>query len=312
MIRLGLCCQFSEELISFRTATATYVERMKGLGQDDKRYISDIIVSNVNALQRSIEWCARHEVGCFRITSDLFPLFTHPKVGYTLDHLPDSSLILSTFAEIKTLAKSKGIRLTLHPDQFVVINSPKADVVANSIKELEYHGVLAELIGVDVINIHAGGVYGNKRAALERFVQNFSRLSDQVKSRLTVENDDKSYTPQDLLPICNELGIPFVYDVHHHRCRPDALSVVETTRLAQKTWNREPLFHISSPLEGWEGSKPYRHHDYIDPIDFPKDWDDLENVTIEVEAKAKELALLKLKESLMQRGILLWPSSSIK
>lgn len=114
-----------------------------------------------------------------------------------------------------------------------------------------------------------------------------------VRSRLTLENDDKVYTPADLLPVCADTGVPLVYDVHHHRCLPDGLTVAEATKRARATWKTEPLFHLSSPLEGWNGPKPERHHDYISAGDFPKEWLGWP-LTVEVEAKAKELAVMRL------------------
>ena len=201
----------------------------------------------------------------------------------------------------KRYKNEKKLRLALHPDQFVVLNSPRSEVVQSSINELEYHADLAELLGIDVINIHGGGVYGNKSEALKRFQNHFHDLSTKVQSRLTLENDDKCYSPQDLLPLCEKIKIPFVYDVHHHRCLKDDLGVGEVTEQAVSTWNREPLFHISSPIEGWSGPKPQRHHDYIAFEDFPIEWKSLvEDVTIEVEAKAKELAIEKLKQDLFK------------
>jgi UV DNA damage endonuclease len=170
----------------------------------------------------------------------------------------------------------------------------------SSIRELEYQAEVAEWVEADVINIHGGGAYGDKQKALADFARSFDRLSPQVRSRLTVENDDKTYTPADLLPLCRTIGIPLVYDVHHHRCHADELSIEDATKLATATWNREPLFHISSPLEGWDGAKPERHHDFIDIRDFPKCWRRKE-ITVEVEAKAKEVAVAKLRNELKNR-----------
>lgn len=118
---------------------------------------------------------------------------------------------------------------------------------------------------------------------------------------MTVENDDKLYTPADLLPLCRAEGIPLVYHVHHHRCNPDELSEGKATRRAVATGDREPLFHISSPLKGWQGPKPVRHHDFIDGKDFPPCWYGLD-LTVEVEAKAEEVAVLKLKRELEKRA----------
>jgi UV DNA damage endonuclease len=116
-----------------------------------------------------------------------------------------------------------------------------------------------------------------------------------------MENDDRVFTPQDLLPLCMETNIPLVYDVHHHRCLQDGTSVAKTTELALQTWNREPLFHLSSPLNGWKGKSVHKHHDYIDPKDFPECWMNMD-ITVEIEAKAKELAVLKLKKHLDSHG----------
>jgi UV DNA damage endonuclease len=101
--------------------------------------------------------------------------------------------------------------------------------------------------------------------------------------------------------MCADTGVPLVYDVHHHRCLPDGLSIEAATEQAAATWKREPLFHISSPIEGWRGPKPERHHDYIDPRDFPSAWKN-RVLTVEVEAKAKELAVLQLLAWLEKNG----------
>src|SRR5947209_8266597 len=126
-------------------------------------------------------------------------------------------------------------------------------------------------------------------------------LSARARIRLTVENHDRIFTPADLLPICRSTGIPLVYDVHHHRCNQDDLAIEDATEQAIATWNREPMFHIASPIEGWKGLKPERHHDYIDVSDFPHCWLKLP-LTVEVEAKAKEVAVLKLAGELTRQN----------
>jgi UV DNA damage endonuclease len=225
---------------------------------------------------------------------------THPDIGYIMEELPDIDSIERHCEHIRNMRKKGDIRLSLHPDQFNVLSSPRGEVVENTITELEYQGMLAEKIGAEVINIHGGGVYGDKEAALSRFKHNFRRLSRRVQSRLTIENDDRSYSPADLLPICRDLGIPMVYDVHHHRCNSDNLPIEEATMECVKTWEavrREPYFHISSSREGYDSGKSRPHADYISVEDFPHGWLKLD-VTVDVEAKAKELAVLRLKEDL--------------
>ena len=184
-----------------------------------------------------------------------------------------------------------------------MLSSPHPAVIASSIRELEYQAQLAEALGADVINIHGGGVYGDKQAALARFCEVFIELSENVRGRLTLENDDQSYTVRDLLPICEKLSIPLVYDVHHHRCNPDGLSIEDATRLAGKTWQtsgREQYCHLSSPRAGWGSADPKPHADYIDVSDFPSCWRG-NPMTVDIEAKAKELAVLQLMDELEGR-----------
>lgn len=298
MIRLGLCCIFRDEPIKFRTTTATAVKRLRRPDQLAK--LSTLCRENAEALMLALRYCAEHGIGCFRVNSQILPLKTHPEVGYALSELPDAKQIESLFRQCGEFAQANDLRMTFHPDQFVVLNSPKPEVVKHSIAELEYQAEVAVWIAADVINIHAGGAYGDKQAALQQFCKNLDRLSEAVRQRLTVENDEKSYAPADLLDCCRSTGVPLVYDVHHHRCHPDGLSVEEATARAAETWNREPLFHISSPLEGWDGPQPARHHDFIDIQDFPQCWRKM-HITVEVEAKAKELAVGQLLAALKTR-----------
>ena len=300
MIRLGLCCIFRAAPIRFRTATAAALLRHP---QPERlRRLAELCLANAQALNQAVRWCATHGIGAFRINSQILPLITHPQVGYTLERLPDGSTIESIFREVDTIRRRHDIRLTFHPDQFVLLNSPVERVVESSVAELEYQAVMAEWVGADVINIHAGGVYGDKPAALTRLRKNLNRLSPRVRKRLTLENDDRCYSPADLLPICREEGIPLCYDVHHHRCLGDALSIETATAQALATWDREPLFHISSPLGGWRAKNPRLHADYIRLADFPESWRSLV-LTVEVEAKAKEPAVLRLARDLKAAGI---------
>lgn len=262
--------------------------------------LSERCLQNAQSLRRALEYCRAHAIGAFRIQSNLFPLRTHPTVGYDIGELPDAEQIVEILESCRVYADSNDLRTSFHPDQFVVLNSLRPEVVESAIEELEHHGELAEMIGADTINVHAGGVYGDRQSALDRLAENINRLTDRARSRLTLENDDTSYAPVDLLPLCWREQIPLVYDVHHHRCLPDGFSVGEATEMALTTWDREPLFHISSPIDGWDGAAPRRHHDFIDSRDFPTEWLGLD-ITVEIEAKAKEVAVLKLMGDLAGR-----------
>ena len=218
-------------------------------------------------------------------------------MGYEIAELPGAQGIIDAFKACGAFSLKYDIRTTFHPDQFIVLSSPRPEVIGRSISDLEYQAQVAEWVNADVINIHAGGTYGDKRPALSRLAATIETLSDAVRKRLTLENDDRNYAPSDLLPVCRDLGIPMVYDVHHHRCFPDELSVERATERSLRTWDREPLFHISSPKEGWDASNPGKHHDFIDINDLPRCWLSM-NVTVEVEAKAKEIAIKKLMDDL--------------
>ena len=259
--------------------------------------LSEICLNNAQELYKSLKFCAANNIGCFRINSQILPIKTHTEFGYDIYDIPNGENIVCLFKKCRQYSKEKGIRTSLHPDQFVVINSPNPDVVKRSIAELEYQAQVAEWVGADVVNIHGGGGYGDKPKALSRFASNLNRLSDQVRTRLTLENDDTTYTPSDLLPLCRTENIPLVYDIHHHRCNQDNMPCEEATTKAIETWDREPMFHISSPRQGWSGPKPRQHHDYIDLKDFPEYWLSLK-LTVEVEAKAKEFAVLKLQNQI--------------
>ena len=299
MIRFGLCCVFRDQPIKFAHATAAAADRM---GRADVlAKLSRLCLANADALRAALEFCAGSGIGGFRINSQVLPLKTHPKHGYAVADLPDGDEVVRRFRECGAFAGRLGLRTCFHPDQFVVLNSPRPDVVEASVRELEYQAEVAGWVGADVLNVHGGGVYGDKAKALGDFARNLARLSPAVRARLTVENDHTSYTPADLLPLCRAEGLPLVYDVHHHRCHGDGLTIDEASAQAAATWDREPLFHLSSPLNGWGGPYPERHHDVIDAADFPASWFGLD-LTVEVEAKAKEVAVLSLMKALRDRA----------
>lgn len=303
MLRLGLCCLFHREPIRFRTTTARALSRLAP--RDRPARLAELCAANAAALRDALAYCAGHGIGCFRVNSQILPLRTHPGLGYRVAKLPGGRAIRAAFEACGGFAHAHGLRLTFHPDQFVLLSSPRDDVTRASVADLEYQAEVAEWIGADVINIHAGGAYGDKPAALARLAAALRRLPAAVRRRLTLENDDRSYTPRDLLPFCEAHGVPLVYDVHHHRCNPDGLSVEEATDLAAETWKasgREPFCHVSSPRAGWGAGDPKPHADYIDPADFPECWRG-RAMTVDVEAKAKELAVVRLAETLRKGDV---------
>ncbi|HEX6668351.1 MAG TPA: UV DNA damage repair endonuclease UvsE [Gemmatimonadales bacterium] len=295
-LRFGLCCQFLDSPIRFRTATHRYVS---GLTPAERlRYLAAIAADNAAALAAAVVRCAELGIGAFRINSQILPLGTHPTSGYVLEALDRRGDIRAAFERAGRLARDHDIRLSLHPDQFVVLNSERAEVVRSSAEELEFQSGIAALVGADTVVFHGGSSAGGTVAAVDRLDRGLDLLSPAARRRVALENDDHRFTPADLLPLCRRAGVPLVYDAHHHRCHGDGLPVEEATELAAATWDgREPWTHISSPREGWGASNPRPHADYIDPKDFPDAWLG-RAMTVDVEAKAKERAVLALMGAL--------------
>lgn len=297
-MRLGLCCTFLKEQIFFKSRQATYLKKFDE--QERLNLISTTVLHNAAALMQALEYCEKHGIGSFRINSRFLPMKAHPELGYRLEELPDILLISELLETARLFRHTRNIRLTFHPDQFVLLSSPRKNVTQLSVADLEYHGELAELLGADVITIHGGGAYGDAASSLTRLEKNIDLLSPRVRQRLALENDDRVYSPEQLLATCKRLSVPLVYDVHHHRCLKDSLGIEEATTEARATWDREPLFHLSSPKDGWAARDPKKHHDYIDASDVPDAWQGFD-LTVEVEAKAKELALLRLQHDLLDK-----------
>lgn len=295
-LRLGLCCQFLDSPIHFRTATHRYVSTLSRAAR--RTYLATIAAENAAALAAAVERCAELGIGAFRINSQLLPLGTHPVSGYALEAVDRMGETRDAFERARDRARACDIRLSFHPDQFVVINSEREDVVRSSLEELEFQAGLAEMVGADTVVFHGGSVAGGCAAALERLERGLERLSDRARGVVALENDDHRFNPADLLPLCRRTGVPLVYDAHHHRCHPDGLTVEKATRLAAATWvGREPYAHISSPREGWGAGNPRPHADFIAKADFPVFWLG-RRMTVDVEAKQKERAVLRLMEDL--------------
>ncbi len=313
--RLGLCCQFSDQpQFKFRTTTAAYLTRLLRLefaGQTDGethgsssalRFYSELVAHNLDTLERVIVWCSEHDVRAFRIGADLWPRATHPLVEPWIERLFSSEEFSSMMTRVKHVAGENGVRLSEHPDQFLVGNSLRPHVVENTIKELEWRGRLGEALGVEVICLHVGTGAPDANSALDRWASTLERLSGAVTSRLAFENDDRVFSPEALLPACMEWGLPMIYDVHHHRVLRDSLSEEDATELSIASWGeREPYFHISSPRDGWDGKNCRAHHDMIDVFDWPAAWLELAEsghcFTVDIEAKAKEKAIAALQST---------------
>jgi len=263
-------------------------------------YASELGLQNCKDLLEIIKWNHDNGFNFFRITSNLFPWCSE----YDLKHMPDYEAICNVLSEAGQYAIDNDIRITCHPGPFNVLTSPHPHVVDNCIKDLTTHGEVFDLMNLsrtpyNKINIHIGGAYGDKISSMKRFCENFHRLPNSVKSRLTVENDDKAsmYSVVDLYEgVYKVIGIPIVFDYHHHRFCTGGLTEEDALEVAISTWNNiTPVVHYSESrnIEQEDDKiRPQAHSDYVyDYIDTYGN-----RVDIMVEAKAKELAVLKYKE----------------
>ena len=258
-------------------------------------YVSELALANSKDVLKILVWNKNNNIKFFRLSSALVPWGD----GLDLTTLKDYDEISTALRRAGDYAKANGIRITSHPGPFVVLTSPKENVVEAAIKDLELHGKIFDMMGLsqtpyNKINIHCNGVYGDKLSAMDRFCENYLKLSDSVKKRLTVENDDKAtmYNVKDLMYIHNKINIPIVFDYHHHLFNTGDLSEEQALKLASTTWGSiTPVVHYSESKALHEENnklKPQAHSDYIKSLPNTYGLD----VDIMVEAKAKELAIL--------------------
>jgi UV DNA damage endonuclease len=263
------------------------------------------------------------DVRMYRMTSDLVPYGTHPDLPQFHDQISECAEELAALGE---RARGLDLRLSSHPGQYIVLNSEKPEVREAAVRDLDLQAALFDAMGLGpeaVIVLHVGGAAGGVEAGLERFLAGFDLLGERARARLVIENDDRSFGLTDVLDLSSQTGLRVVWDILHHRCHdPDRIPAGEALALALGTWPTDsvPKIHYSSPRTAVEERRkrvgrrverqvvlpPLRAHaDLIDPIGFEaflreavaeRDFD------VMLEAKAKDLALLRLREQLLERG----------
>jgi UV DNA damage endonuclease len=213
--------------------------------------LRETLSGNLACLEEIVRWNAERGLLFLRITSDLVPLASHPA-----NRFPWDEEFQAEFARIGTLMRDFGMRISMHPGQYTLLNSPRPGVGRAAVADLLYHARVLDLLGLDLsakIQIHVGGVYGNKKKAMERFLRAYEALPEGVKRRLVLENDERFYTLSDVLLIHRETGIPVVFDFFHHELNPDGRTLAEALECQKETWGPEdgiPIVDYSSPLSG--------------------------------------------------------------
>jgi len=264
-------------------------------------YASELALLNLKDLNKILVWNKQNNINFYRISSDIIPWASE----YDITDLPHFEQIAYQAEKAGNFARENGMRLTSHPGPFNKLASPKERVFQLTKNDLSVHGDLFDLIGLErspyaKLNIHVGAAYGDKPFALDNFCRNFERLPESVKTRLTVENDDKTslYSTQELYDgIYKRIGIPIVFDYHHHRLHDGGLTEQEALELAISTWPKDitPVVHYAeSRCDEYQDYKikPQAHSDRV--IHEFSDYG--HKLDVMIEAKHKEVALLEYRK----------------
>ena len=271
------------------------------------KYAGELAEANVRDLIEIIKWNHKQGINVYRMSSSMFPWMSE----YELSDLPNWQTISNLLKGAGTLVQKYGQRVGFHPGQFCVLPSPTPKVVTAAIRELDQSALILDTMGLPQnhtysMNIHVGGSYGDKEAAKQRFVENFKRLSPSAQARLVLENDDKpaQYSVQDLYDIYEKIGTPITFDYHHHMCYEDPMPEEDALKLAASTWPEgiRQLCHYSSSKKLHEDDSVIlrAHADYIYEKIETYDMD----LDIELEVKAKELALIKYRKEYLNDLVL--------
>ncbi len=292
----SLCCisnSLSEQGYKFQTMTWARFSKLPR--EEAVATVSARTLNNIRVTYKVLEQCASEGWG-YRVSSNLFPLLTYDVADISLQDYPDYIDIQAALVDCQWLIKDKGIRISCHPDQFNVLASEGKHNVAKTIKELNHHGWLMDMLGAPrdyraPINIHINNTKGDPADIAARFMSNLAKCNESVRSRLVVENEDKGiWTPSLLV---KHFDIPITYDNLHHKCLPDGLTQEQAHRLCYNTWMRKgyykPLFHYSESHP--DKTNPRSHADMptatpASSFDMPVDYD--------IELKSKDYAIASL------------------
>ncbi|MGZ9587138.1 UV DNA damage repair endonuclease UvsE [Paenibacillus marinisediminis] len=313
LVRFGYVAMSMTVANSSPSRTMTYTSFSK---LDDReaaiRKLERLAEENLHNTLRLLKHSIAHDIRLYRCSSKLIPLATHEAL-HDWDPFP---ALADAFLAIGDYANKHGMRLSFHPDHFTVLSTSRQEVLEKSIRDLEHHVRMLEAMGLDARaknNIHVGGAYGDKEAAGGRFIEHFTRLPESIKRRMTLENDDKTFTARETLEICEQLQVPMVLDIHHQWVNNDGDKPEELWPRVLKTWDTPygqadappddplpPKIHVSSPKSEKD---PRGHADYVDVAPLLAFMRSIAPITdrldVMIEAKRKDEALFALMRMLM-------------
>ncbi len=269
----------------------------------DERMMSTVS-SNISCLRRILERNVEEGLLFFRISSDIIPFASHPVCAFDWRRH-----FRREFRGIGALIRKEKMRISMHPDQFILLNSLRKDVVARSIAELDYHCSLLDALGLDrtaKVQIHVGGVYGDREDAVKRFVNRYRALSQSIRDRLVIENDDRLYPLKDCLAIHDETGIPVLFDSFHHSCLNNGEPLRQAMESAEATWKSRDgplLVDYSSQAKGQRKGK---HASSIDIRHFRSFIEEIKGIDADImlEIKDKERSARKALKALKDMHVM--------
>jgi UV DNA damage endonuclease len=292
---------------------------------DTRRWQSDPhLRHSLERLRRILDYLDEHDIRMYRMATALAPYASHPDLPQFHRQVDECE---GELAQVGQVVRDRDIRLSSHPGQYTVLNSTDPAVQAAAIAELDVQAALLDAMGLGpeaVVVLHVGGTAGGLAAACDRFLAGLERLSDAARRRLVIENDDRSFGTADVVQLAGRAGLRVVWDVLHHHCHdPHGMSDHDAITAALATWPSDvtPKIHYSSPRLDVETRKVRRgrrverqlvlpqlraHADLVDPMGFERFLVEVapeHDFDVMLEAKGKDLALLRLREQLAVRGL---------
>lgn len=296
----SLCCiskTLSDSGVNYRSMTFTNFQKLEKSAAMKK--LCDIILHNFQITLKTIEFCQQNDITGYRMSSNLCPLLTHKDLKLKIYDLPIFSELLVILQQIKSVLKNKPIRISSHPSEYITLSTDNDEILQSTIRDLEQHGEIFDLLDLpknyqSPLNIHVRKE-GDADSISDVVCKNFDKLSDSVKSRLVFENNDNkngTWTIQNLFTYLHKkIGVPLTFDHLHYRMLNKGESENDTFFLAKSTWNTTPIFHYSEGIVE-NGVETRKHADL--PNNYPTIHD--ADVLYDVELKAKDLAIFKLKQ----------------
>jgi len=262
--------------------------------------IIETVSHNLHCLKETLLFNIENNILFFRLSSDAIPFASHDNFDFNWQEY-----FKRDFEEIGAIIAANKIRISAHPGQFTVLNSPDNKVVKKAIKELQYHLDFFKAFNLDKkakIQIHVGGVYGDKPASIKRFIENYKNLSEEIKNHLVIENDDVSYSLKDCIEINKETGIPVVFDVFHHLILNNGETIKDALETAQSTWKEKDGLMMVDYSSQKPEERAGTHCDHIDMTDFMVFLEIIREIDFEcdvmLEIKDKEISAVKALRAL--------------